>query len=101
VTFTFAFLPNIGPLEVAIVLLIVLVIFGPKRIPAAFRSMGDALRGFRDTVGEEEQDKKEPAALAESPGDEGKPPDRGDRASGTGEKSTEKSEAKTGAKTDT
>lgn len=95
-TFTFAFLPNIGPLEVAIVLLIVLVIFGPKRIPAAFRSLGDALRGFRDTVGEEEQDKKEPAALAESPGDEGAPSGPGDQASGTGGES----EAKSGAKTD-
>jgi sec-independent protein translocase protein TatA len=66
---TLALLPNVGPLEVAIVLVILLIIFGPKRIPAAFRSIGDALRGFRDTVGGDEKDEKDPAALNEAPGE--------------------------------
>ena len=89
-TSPFAFLPNIGPLEVAIVLLILIVIFGPKRIPAAFRSIGDALRGFRDTIGG-----KEPAALADSSKEDGDPPASGDRGSETAGQSGGRSEAKT------
>jgi sec-independent protein translocase protein TatA len=66
VNLNLALLPNVGPLEIAIVLVILLIIFGPKRIPAAFRSIGDALRGFRDTVGGDEEGEKDPAALTES-----------------------------------
>jgi sec-independent protein translocase protein TatA len=95
VTSPFAFLPNIGPLEVAIVLLILIVIFGPKRIPAAFRSIGDALRGFRDTIGGEEEDVKEPAALADSSKEDGDPPASGDRGSETAGQYGGRSEAKT------
>jgi sec-independent protein translocase protein TatA len=89
---TFAFLPNVGPLEVAIVVVILLIIFGPKRIPAVFRSIGDGLRGFRDTVGGEEDKDKDPAALPESSRDVGEPAEAGEQASATGKK--------TGAKTD-
>ena len=39
-------MPNIGPLEIIIVLVIVLLIFGPKRLPDLGRSLG---RGMRDT----------------------------------------------------
>jgi sec-independent protein translocase protein TatA len=92
VTFTFALLPNIGPLEVAIVLVIVLIIFGPKRIPATFRAIGDAFKGFRDTVGDEDEETRDPAALPESSQDAGGPSGPGDQPSETGEK--------TGAKTD-
>jgi sec-independent protein translocase protein TatA len=67
---TLAFLPNIGPLELGIVLLIVIMIFGPKRIPEAFRSIGDGFRGFRDTVGGEDKDDKDPAALNRPTSDE-------------------------------
>jgi sec-independent protein translocase protein TatA len=43
-------MPNIGPLEIGIVLLIVLIIFGPKRLPALGRSLGSGLREFKDSV---------------------------------------------------
>jgi sec-independent protein translocase protein TatA len=92
-TSSLAFMPNIGPLEVAIVLVILLIIFGPKRIPAAFRSIGEAFRGFRDTVGGGEEDEKEPAALVESSGGEGGESGRGETASGTGDKAGTKTEA--------
>ena len=39
-------MPNIGPLEIAIVLVIVLLIFGPKRLPDLGRSMGRGMREF-------------------------------------------------------
>ena len=37
-------MPNIGPLEIVIVLVIVLIIFGPKRLPEMGRSLGKGMR---------------------------------------------------------
>jgi sec-independent protein translocase protein TatA len=41
---------SIGPLELAIVLLIILVIFGPKRLPGLGRSLGSGMREFKDSI---------------------------------------------------
>jgi sec-independent protein translocase protein TatA len=43
-------MPNIGLPEIAIVLIIVLVIFGPKRLPDLGRSLGRGMREFKDSV---------------------------------------------------
>jgi len=43
-------MPGIGPLEIGIVLLIVLIIFGPKRLPGLGRSLGSGMREFKDSV---------------------------------------------------
>ena len=43
-------MPGIGPLEIIIVLIIVLVIFGPKRLPGLGRSLGTGMREFKDSV---------------------------------------------------
>lgn len=43
-------MPNIGPMEIAIVLIVALVILGPKRLPSAGRSLGEGLRGFKDSL---------------------------------------------------
>ncbi len=51
---------GIGPLELIIVLVIVLVIFGPKRLPGLGRSLGSGMREFKDSIagkgGDAEQD---------------------------------------------
>jgi sec-independent protein translocase protein TatA len=50
---------TIGPLELLIVLGIVLVIFGPKRLPGLGRQLGSSMREFRDSIrskGEEDDD---------------------------------------------
>ena len=39
---------SIGPTELIIVLVIVLVIFGPKRLPGLGRSLGSGMKEFRD-----------------------------------------------------
>jgi sec-independent protein translocase protein TatA len=50
-------MPNIGPLELAIVLIIALVIFGPKRLPELGRSMGRGIREFKSSVsGDKDED---------------------------------------------
>ncbi|MEA2426101.1 MAG: sec-independent protein translocase protein TatA [Thermoleophilaceae bacterium] len=43
-------MPNIGPLELIIVLVVVLLIFGPKRLPQLGRSLGSGMREFKDSV---------------------------------------------------
>jgi len=43
-------MPNIGPLEIILVLLVALIIFGPKRLPDLGRSLGRGMREFKDSV---------------------------------------------------
>jgi len=43
-------MPNIGPLELIVVLVIVLVIFGPKRLPSLGRQLGTGMREFKDSI---------------------------------------------------
>ena len=47
---TIAFVGGIGPLELAIVLLIVLVLVGGRRLPALGRQLGSGMREFKDSV---------------------------------------------------
>ncbi len=54
-------MPNIGPLELAIVLIIALVIFGPKRLPELGRSVGHGLREFKSSITGEDKDDDEAA----------------------------------------
>jgi sec-independent protein translocase protein TatA len=41
-------LPSIGPMELMVVLVIALVVLGPKRLPQAGRSLGKGMREFKD-----------------------------------------------------
>ena len=50
-------MPNIGPAEIIIVLVIVLLIFGPKRLPDLGRSLGRGMREFKDSVTGKDDDK--------------------------------------------
>jgi sec-independent protein translocase protein TatA len=74
-----AFFTGVGPLELLIVLLIVLVIVGGRRLPALGRQLGEGITGFKDAVtgrGESELDDDDSgrvqarAALSRSTGEE-------------------------------
>jgi len=52
-------MPNIGPLEVAIVAIIALIIFGPKRLPELGKSLGDGMREFKASISGENDDDDE------------------------------------------
>jgi len=47
---------NIGPLEVVVVLIIAVIVFGPKRLPELGGSLGRGIREFRDTVSGERRE---------------------------------------------
>jgi sec-independent protein translocase protein TatA len=52
-------LGNIGPLEIIVVLIIALVVFGPKRLPELGNSLGKGIREFKQTVTGEKDDDAE------------------------------------------
>ena len=59
----FGFLGRIGPWELALILAIVVLIFGPSKLPQIGQSMGKALQSFRKAKSDEfdeaeEKDKK-------------------------------------------
>jgi sec-independent protein translocase protein TatA len=43
-------MPNIGPTELIIVLVIALLIFGPKRLPGLGKQLGTGMREFKESV---------------------------------------------------
>jgi sec-independent protein translocase protein TatA len=62
-------MPNIGAPELAIILVIVLVIFGPKRLPGLGKQLGTGMREFKDSITgatkekDEDEEAREPAAV--------------------------------------
>jgi len=65
-------MPSIGPLELAILLLIVLVIFGPKRLPGLGRQLGSGMREFKDSItgkdkDDDDRDEVDPPAQRPTP----------------------------------
>jgi sec-independent protein translocase protein TatA len=46
----------IGPWEIAILLVIVLLVFGPKRLPEMGRSLGRGMREFKSSITGKDED---------------------------------------------
>ncbi len=43
-------MPNIGPMELIVVLAIALIVLGPKRLPDAGKSLGRGIREFKGAI---------------------------------------------------
>jgi len=43
-------MPNLGVWEILLILLVVLIVFGPKRLPEMGRSLGRGMREFKDSI---------------------------------------------------
>jgi sec-independent protein translocase protein TatA len=43
-------MPNVGPLELIVILVIALLVLGPRRLPDAARAMGRGVREFREAL---------------------------------------------------
>jgi sec-independent protein translocase protein TatA len=57
-------MPDVSPIQLVIVLIIALVVLGPKRLPEVGRSLGKGIREFKDSISGHDQD--EPAAATPS-----------------------------------
>jgi sec-independent protein translocase protein TatA len=53
-------MPSIGPMELIVVLIIALLIFGPKRLPEMGHSLGKGMREFKDSISGKSQDEELP-----------------------------------------
>jgi sec-independent protein translocase protein TatA len=70
-------MPTPSPVELIIILVVVLIVFGPKRLPDLGRSLGRGMREFKDSVTGKDKDrdelveasveKPEPATVAPEP----------------------------------
>jgi sec-independent protein translocase protein TatA len=76
---------GIGLPEVLLVLAIVLIIFGPKRLPALGRSLGSGMRNFKDSVSGKDKDTDEDDERPELTKAEAEPP-AGEKAEPVAEK---------------
>ena len=52
-------MPNIGVPELLIVLVIALVVLGPKKLPEVGRSLGKGMREFKEAISGENEDERE------------------------------------------
>jgi sec-independent protein translocase protein TatA len=59
---------NIGWQGAIIILIVLLVVFGPKRLPEMGRSLGRGMREFKDSITGKDDD--EPRELPQAPDDE-------------------------------
>jgi sec-independent protein translocase protein TatA len=50
---------NVGPMELIIVLVIALIVLGPKRLPDAGRSLGRGMREFKESLTGDRRDDDE------------------------------------------
>jgi sec-independent protein translocase protein TatA len=63
-------MPNIGPMEIGLVLIVALIVFGPKRLPELGKSLGKGISEFRGTISGEKSEpesEKAPAAVEPAP----------------------------------
>jgi sec-independent protein translocase protein TatA len=59
-------MPTPSPMELIIILVVVLIVFGPKRLPDLGRSLGRGMREFKDSVTGKDKDEL-PEGSAETP----------------------------------
>ena len=52
-------MPNIGPMELVIVLAIALLVLGPKKLPEVGRSVGRGMREFKESLSGDSDDRDE------------------------------------------
>ena len=70
-------MPSIGPLELGIILLIILVVFGPKRLPGLGRQLGTGMREFKESITGKSRDDDEDVDDRAGFGEPARRPERG------------------------
>jgi sec-independent protein translocase protein TatA len=54
-------MPNIGAPELIVILVIALLVLGPKKLPEVGRSVGRGMREFKDSIAGNDKDDETPA----------------------------------------
>jgi len=49
---------RLGPWEIILIIVVILLIFGARRIPEVMRSLGLGMKEFRKAAGEESEEEK-------------------------------------------
>ena len=52
-------MPNVGPMELIVILAIALIVLGPKKLPEVGKSLGKGMREFKDSLSGENKDEEE------------------------------------------
>jgi sec-independent protein translocase protein TatA len=52
-------MPNVGPMELIVILAIALIVLGPKKLPEVGRSVGKGMREFKDAISGDHDDERE------------------------------------------
>jgi len=63
VMITSILLGMIGPWQIILIVLVVLLLFGGKKIPELMRGLGKGIREFKDGVNPDEQGKKDEGSV--------------------------------------
>lgn len=58
------------PLDLILILILALLLFGPQRLPEISRAMGKAIRDFRSAVSGQDEDVPKPPEKPEGPSTE-------------------------------
>jgi sec-independent protein translocase protein TatA len=56
-------MPNVGPMELIVVLVLALLILGPKKLPEVGRSVGRGIREFKGSISGSDDDDRDHAEL--------------------------------------
>lgn len=59
----------VGPTELLLILLIVVIIFGARRLPELGKGLGEGIRNFKKGFGSKESEEKKPDSEKTSPPD--------------------------------
>jgi sec-independent protein translocase protein TatA len=57
---------SFGPMEILLILGIVLIFFGPSRLPGLGKSIGEAIKGFKHGLNDNSRDVTESSKLKEA-----------------------------------
>jgi sec-independent protein translocase protein TatA len=51
-------MPNVGPMELIVILAIALIVLGPKKLPEVGRSIGKGMREFKESLAGESEPRR-------------------------------------------
>ena len=59
-------MPNVGPMELIVILAIALIVLGPKKLPEVGRSIGKGMREFKESLSGDSRDDEDEQITARS-----------------------------------